>query len=305
MDCKIYSIYELKCYKFVVVLSKYKGKILLSRHKNRNTWETQGGHIEQGETPIEAAKRELFEESGALGFEIKPVCDYWAGDTASNHGANGMVFCAEIYELGTIPESEMAEVKMFDTLPDNLTYPDITPTLFNQLVKYQSDGLEARELLIDLHNYLGDGTFTKRKAVRGIIQNNGRYLLIHSKFGEYKFPGGGMEKGESFEQTPFREVQEETGYLVNNDSTLMGPVVHERRKGDPDDLMIMDSFYFYCNVNKCAGKRNLDDYEEDYDYQVSWIALEDAIANNESIKDYENIPWIKRDTMVMRSLLQN
>ena len=28
---------------------------------------------------MEAAKRELYEESGAIDFEIEPLCDYWAG----------------------------------------------------------------------------------------------------------------------------------------------------------------------------------------------------------------------------------
>ena len=73
MECKVYELNELKEYKYVMVLSKYKGKILLSRHKKQSTWETQGGHIENGETPIEAAKRELFEESGVVKFYIMPV----------------------------------------------------------------------------------------------------------------------------------------------------------------------------------------------------------------------------------------
>lgn len=65
MICKTFELGELEHYKYVVVLSIHAGKIVLSRHKARATWETQGGHIEPGETPIEAAKRELYEESGA------------------------------------------------------------------------------------------------------------------------------------------------------------------------------------------------------------------------------------------------
>ena len=38
-------------YKYVVVFSRYQGRLLLSRHKERRTWETQGGHVEPGETP--------------------------------------------------------------------------------------------------------------------------------------------------------------------------------------------------------------------------------------------------------------
>ena len=118
-------------YKYVVIVSHHQGKLFLSRHKSRTTWETQGGHIEPGETPLEAACRELFEESGALDFDIRPVFDYWAGDERG--GASGVVFLAEIRKLGPMPESEMAEVRCFDTLPENVTYPAITPEIFRAL----------------------------------------------------------------------------------------------------------------------------------------------------------------------------
>lgn len=107
--------------------------MILSRHKERTTWETQGGHIEAGETPLEAAKRELFEESGAVDFDIEPICDYRAWDENTLHGANGVVFHAVIRQFSDIPESEMAERKAFSSLPDNLTYPAITPVLFQFL----------------------------------------------------------------------------------------------------------------------------------------------------------------------------
>ncbi len=133
MTSKTYPVGTLKQYRYVVTLSEYRGKILLSRHKGRTTWETQGGHIEPGETPLEAAKRELFEESGAADFEIEPLCDYWAGEEGTDDWANGMVFHAVIKKLGPMPESEMAEVRQFDSLPGNLTYPQISPVLFQYL----------------------------------------------------------------------------------------------------------------------------------------------------------------------------
>ncbi len=133
MTCKTYELGALKIYKYVVTLSEYQGKILLSRHENRTTWETQGGHIEPGETPLEAAKRELYEESGAAEYTIEPLCDYWAGEEGTDDWANGMVFRAVIRKLGPMPESEMEEVGQFDSLPENLTYPQITPVLFQYL----------------------------------------------------------------------------------------------------------------------------------------------------------------------------
>ena len=122
--------------KYVVVFSRYQGKLLLSRHKDRDTWETQGGHIEPGESPEAAARRELWEESGAEDFSIEPLCMYWAEDRVGGKpykGAWGAIFFADINTLGPIPESEMAEVKQFDTLPENVTYPHITPHLYERV----------------------------------------------------------------------------------------------------------------------------------------------------------------------------
>ena len=136
MTCRTYEAGTLKEYKYVVILSEYQGKILLSQHRDRSTWETQGGHIEPGETPLEAARRELFEESGALEYEISPLCDYWAGTPGDS--ANGMVFQAKITKLGPLPQSEMARVQTFEHLPENLTYPAITPVLFDCLRRSQA-----------------------------------------------------------------------------------------------------------------------------------------------------------------------
>lgn len=135
MISRIYEVGALGIYKYVVTLSTYKGKLMLSRHRQRTTWETQGGHVEPGETPLEAARRELYEESGAVRYDIRPLCDYWAGDEVTGEGATGQVFHAEIHELGPLPESEMAEVRLFDGLPENLTYPAITPELYAFLMK--------------------------------------------------------------------------------------------------------------------------------------------------------------------------
>lgn len=129
--CRVFPLDTFPVFQYVVVFSRMNGRWLFSRHKMRQTWETQGGHIERGETPLEAARRELYEESGAKAFTITPAFDYWAGnDEGSSVGA---VFLAEITELGELPESEMAEVRAFDTLPDNVTYPAITPMLFEKI----------------------------------------------------------------------------------------------------------------------------------------------------------------------------
>ena len=51
----------------VAVFARHKGKVLLIAHKRLNTWLPVGGEIKEGETPLEAATRELFEETGLKG----------------------------------------------------------------------------------------------------------------------------------------------------------------------------------------------------------------------------------------------
>ena len=42
-----------------------------------------------------------------------------------------------VTKLGPIPDiSEIAEVKMMDSLPENLTHPDIQPHLYNRVLDY-------------------------------------------------------------------------------------------------------------------------------------------------------------------------
>lgn len=158
------------------------------------------------------------------------------------------------------------------------------------------------ELNIDLKDYVEKGTVFKRKAVRGIIKNCDRYLVIHGKYGDYKFPGGGMKDGESLQDTLIREVQEETGYQVVMDSITDYFLVHEKRKGNPSDLLIMDSWYYLCDVEKKVYERNLDEYEKEYAYQAMWVTLEGMIRENDAVGYCDKIPWIVRDTMVMRRL---
>lgn len=146
MKCSVYDFGKLKNYKYVVTFARYKNKWVICRHKGRSTWETSGGHIEAGESPIEAAKRELYEETGALNFDISPLCDYWACDepheTENITWANGQVFLADVKTIGKLPEYEMETVDYFDTFPENLTYPDITKELFPYVLeKIKEKGL--------------------------------------------------------------------------------------------------------------------------------------------------------------------
>jgi len=51
----------------VAIFCRHGGAILLVRHRRLGTWLPVGGEIEPGETPLQAARRELREETGLEG----------------------------------------------------------------------------------------------------------------------------------------------------------------------------------------------------------------------------------------------
>lgn len=167
---------------------------------------------------------------------------------------------------------------------------------------------DPEKLLFSMDNkdYPIDGKVFRRTAVRGLIRRSGAYAMIHSaKFGEYKFPGGGVETAEQLMDTLIREVKEETGLLVKPETIEYLGYVEERRQGLYDDIFSMDSYYCFCETEEKSAGRCLDDYEAEYGYELEFITLEAAIANNEQIIHKDGLPWIVRDTNVMKWLLEH
>jgi 8-oxo-dGTP diphosphatase len=120
---------------YSVILAKFLDNWIFVRHNDRLTYEIAAGHIEDGETSHEAARRELMEETGALRFSLDCIATY----SVSKDGVTGYgrLYLAEVFELGQIPDiTEIAEIILLDHLPENLTHPDIQPQLFNRTLEY-------------------------------------------------------------------------------------------------------------------------------------------------------------------------
>jgi 8-oxo-dGTP diphosphatase len=120
---------------YSVISARFENKWIFVRHQKRTTWEIAGGHIEKGETSLEAASRELMEETGALRFNIECVATY----SVLKNGQEGWgrLYLADVFEIGPIPDmSEIAEAIFLDNIPDNLTHPDIQPHLFIRTIKF-------------------------------------------------------------------------------------------------------------------------------------------------------------------------
>lgn len=136
LEVNFYDCVDDELLKFAVIISKTKGKWVFCKHKERETYEVPGGHREEGESILEAAKRELREETGATDFAITPVCVYSVkGKTRVSGNSQdetfGMLFAADIFSFEAL-HSEIEKILISDNLVDNWTYPLIQPKLIEE-----------------------------------------------------------------------------------------------------------------------------------------------------------------------------
>jgi 8-oxo-dGTP diphosphatase len=141
-EVKFYENIEDELLKFAVIISKTQNKFVFCKHKDRDTWEIPGGHREKfpdgnWENIIATAKRELYEETGALEFDIEPICIYsvTAPDNFNGKETFGMLFFADIKCFETELHSEIEKIAIMNELPTRWTYPDIQPHLINEAMR--------------------------------------------------------------------------------------------------------------------------------------------------------------------------
>lgn len=137
---RFYNSVEDSLLKFAVIFSRSQGKWVLCKHKNRDTYECPGGHREIGEDILTTAKRELYEETGAIEYSLKQICVYsYCGDDGpiENQAETfGMLYFADINKFDELPGFEIERIQLFDVLPDNWTYPEIQPKLIKKVSNY-------------------------------------------------------------------------------------------------------------------------------------------------------------------------
>lgn len=129
-----YETIDDQLLKFAVIITKTEGKWVFCKHKERDTYEVPGGHREEGETILETAKRELYEETGAIDFTITPICVYSviAKDNFNGEETFGMLYYADVKTFEQELHSEIERIMVTDRLVENWTYPDIQPKLLDE-----------------------------------------------------------------------------------------------------------------------------------------------------------------------------
>lgn len=134
IDVNFYDNVDDALLKYAVIISKTKGKWVFCKHKERDTYEVPGGHREANEDIENTAKRELYEETGALEYDISPICVYSVTDlnNCDKKETFGMLYFADIKRFEAELHSEIEKIIIMMCLPDNWTYPEIQPKLLEE-----------------------------------------------------------------------------------------------------------------------------------------------------------------------------
>lgn len=124
----LYLAFKIYCFIFrpvrmgVRVLMFKDNSVWMVRHTYIPGWHLPGGGIKRNETIEQAARREMFEETGARAGELKLLGVYtsyiqWKTD-------HSVLFLCTDFEISGIPDGEIAEMRSFplDQLPENV-YP--------------------------------------------------------------------------------------------------------------------------------------------------------------------------------------
>ena len=116
--------------RYAVIVARYQNQWIFCRHRDRKTWELPGGHREPGESPLETARRELWEETGATDIDIDIVGIYRLFDY-------GLLCFAEVKDIGILPiESEIAEICLTADVPQKLTYSGVHDRILSWVIKW-------------------------------------------------------------------------------------------------------------------------------------------------------------------------
>jgi len=271
MNKKILAfIYNEKKKKFLILKTNGdKPKI-----HGKSKWYTTTGSVENKESYEESVKREVFEETGLIvkkTYNLKWGCRYeWQNQI--HEELYFMTFVnsekVKLDNIEVIDFKWLNLIKFIDLLDWYGNKGELKSILklgLNQKINHSQIKVEdytskiLRTIFIDGENittlsWHEINDFSNIKDVKqcyGIcFDKKGKILIIKNK-GKWFLPGGTPEKGETFEQTLIREIDEEADVEINNIKPLGYNKIEEIKNGKKS---IFYQLRFFARVSKIKNQ---------------------------------------------------
>ena len=215
------------------------GRVLLARHRDYDQWALPGGGIDPGETPANAAVREMWEETGLL-VEPLHILGVYGGAAFTWTYPNGdqvayvdtVFVCRILRGTPAADQEEISELRYFTQ--DEMAHLDLSPwmhivvaDLFSGTAQtcFQAtqwtppaDGIRKggiSDYARNLRRYIGHDLLLMPAVGALVFDGQGQVLLQQrADNGKWSAPVGGMDPYEVPGAAAAREVWEETGMLV-------------------------------------------------------------------------------------------
>ncbi|MEE1029018.1 MAG: NUDIX domain-containing protein [Agathobacter sp.] len=157
-------------------------------------------------------------------------------------------------------------------------------------------------LSLDEKNYTDEMTVFEKYAVRGVIIRDGKIAMQKATRGYYKILGGGIDEGETYADALSRELQEESGLIVDRDSIKEIGEIYEARQDlyDKDKKFVCHTCFFFCDVLDERAETSLTASEIREGFELTWVSPEEIIKANDKVTD---MPWVTRDTAFIKMLV--
>ena len=158
--------------------------------------------------------------------------------------------------------------------------------------------LTISDVDFDLTYQMGDiSKYHTRRAARGLVFNNGKIAFINvTKLKFHKFPGGGIESGESIGDAFVREIIEEVG-CKSRVNQKIGKVVEYRDRFQLKQI----NYILAAQVIGRVGTPTLQPDEIEEGFVLEWrLPIEILnILENDRPTDYEGKFIVKRDLHII------
>ena len=145
-----------------------------------------------------------------------------------------------------------------------------------------------------------------RRASRAVVIKGGMVAMVKSTVqGFYKFPGGGVKKGESRISALVREAREEAGLAIIRPSIRELGMLWEIRKSRFEREIFDHRSYFYlAKANSRVMPQQLEKYEKALGFVLEFVDPEKALENNLRLFGDKPESFIMHESRILKEIIE-